>query len=277
MTRRIASAVGLLSLALGGCATGQDKLTAYRENRPTIDPAQVGAYVAGQNAVYNHLLAIAPVKKTGAVEDHSPVVAAGIAYVDLRCARYMDALFWLNRAKNSGNRQLGYLGSASAAILEILDASSALVALAPIGFKFLTETVDNVGKGLLYDISPAAVRSIVEEQQAAFKKAIANQTYTSKASALLVVQEYASLCLPASIEGKVEKVVASATFKERAPEPTGKTVGEEKPAGPPAPQSVEGGPATAATAASTPSTISPPPPAPASSDKIPVLELSTGE
>lgn len=260
-------------MLLGGCATGREKLDAYRANGPRLDPQSVKLYVGDQIDIYDRLNAIDPVPRSAG--DYRPIVNAGMMYVDIRCARYMDALFWFNRVSKSANRQLGYLGSASAAILEIVDASSALVALAPIAFKFATETVDGVGKGLLYDMSPGAVRSIVDEQQVAFKKAIEGQRYTSKTAALQVVQAYLMLCLPVSIEGQVEQAVKNAKFREKPDDTSEQVTGTKTVTVETVTKSVDGKTlAPPATTKTTTETLVPAPKTPeVDTNKVPVLTM----
>lgn len=293
MTRKSTAAIRplcallLASVALGGCATmdrGRDKLAAYGDNVPALDSRKVDAFVTGQNEVYDRLVMLAPVD----AGDYRPIVDGGMMYVDLRCARYMDALFWFNRAREGTNRQLGYLGSASAAILEIVGASRELMSLTPLGIKFASETVDNVGKGLLYDLSPAAIRSIVDEQQIAFKKAIEGNRYRSKTAALQVIQAYVMLCLPASIEGQVEKAVTEAKFQEKqepAPKPTPTptpTAGERSTTGGDAKSAKADAPTTSSHLVSgaggtVTATSTPPAPRDPRVDTVPILEMRVGD
>jgi hypothetical protein len=143
---------------------------------------------------------------------YSEVVAAGIQYVDVRCDRYMDALFYFNRIRETASREVQFAGAASAAALTILKASTELIGLAPLGIGFLDQTVNNVGRGLLYDLPPHVVRQLVERQQEAYLKAVAKE-YTSRPHAMQTIQGYAALCLPATIETEVNRAIAAAEYK----------------------------------------------------------------
>ena len=148
----------------------------------------------------------------GTIPPYSQVVAAGINYVDVRCDRFMDALFWFNRMRETASRQIQYVGAASAAALTILKASEELIGLAPLGIGLLDQTTNNVGRGLLYDLPPHTVRVLVEKQQQAYLQAVAKE-YTSRPHAMQTIQGYAALCLPATIEAEVNRAVAATEYK----------------------------------------------------------------
>jgi hypothetical protein len=150
-------------------------------------------------------------KSTGA-PTYSEVVAAGLNYVDVRCDRFMDALFWFNRIRETSSRQIQFVSAASSAALTILKASEELIGLAPLGITLLDQTVNNVGRGLLYDLPPHTVRTLVEKQQQAYLKGVAPE-YTSRPDAMRTIQGYAAICLPASIEAEVSRAVEASEFK----------------------------------------------------------------
>lgn len=143
---------------------------------------------------------------------YSEVVAAGIQYVDVRCDRYMDALFYFNRMRETASREVQFAGAASAAALTILKASTELIGLAPLGIGFVDQTINNIGRGLLYDLPPHVVRQLVERQQDAYVKGVAKE-YTSRPHAMQTIQNYAALCLPATIETEVNRAIAAAEYK----------------------------------------------------------------
>lgn len=177
---------------------------------------------------------------------YSEVVAAGIHYADVRCERYMDALVHFNRIRETSSRQVNFAGAASAAALAVLKASTELIGLAPLGFGLVDQTINNIGRGLLYDLPPHVVKQLVERQQDAYLKAVAKE-YTSRPHAMQAIQGYATLCLPSTIENEVNRAIAATEYEPVAWEdPTaradwGKDKGADgKPA--PAPKTDEGTP-----------------------------------
>jgi hypothetical protein len=124
----------------------------------------------------------------------------------------MQALSELNRLRETGSRQLQYLGTTSAAVATILSASEELISLLPLGFGFFDQTVNNIGRGLLYELPPHIVRTLVEKQQTAYLAGLPT-SYTSKPQALRAIQGYAAICLPSSIEAEVNRSIGNAEYQ----------------------------------------------------------------
>jgi len=184
--------------------TGKGKGAPAKASTPTEFPGVVEATVVADR--------FQPTTIAGDHPSYSEVVAAGIHYVDVRCDRYMDALFYFNRIRETASREVQFAGAASAAALTILKASTELIGLAPLGIGFVDQTINNVGRGLLYDLPPHIVRQLVEKQQQAYLKAVAKE-YTSRPHAMQTIQGYAALCLPATIETEVNRAIAAAEYK----------------------------------------------------------------
>ncbi|HEY4545934.1 MAG TPA: hypothetical protein VIG90_05860, partial [Pedomonas sp.] len=186
-------------------------------NVPSIDQKDVEKFANQQTNFMEKIKGVSGDNFTevNGQEDWRPLVDAGVLYVDSRCERYIDALFWLSRARKAGSKQTQYLGSAAAAAAEILSASRELIALTPLGVTLVDQTINNIGESLLYDLDPSAVRKIVKTQQAAYMAAIDGVTYSNQTSALRAVHGYLSICLPAAIETQVNQAVGRAAFVEK--------------------------------------------------------------
>ncbi len=192
-------------------------LGAYNANSHTLDSEAVTQFVTSQETVFAQFEQLADVQADAdGVTNYRGVVDAGIHYVDVRCSGYMQAVFWLNRTKNASSQQTQLFGSTSAAALEVLNASRELIALTPLGFTLLNETINNVGDSLLFSLPPEAVGQLVEERQRAYVSGLAN-TYTNRATALRAIQGYVELCLSNNIEAAAIDAIASRRFE---PEPT---------------------------------------------------------
>jgi uncharacterized protein YceK len=200
-------------MLLSGCATVHKKIDYYRGNTPDLDATNVTDFVNDHNKILDQLKSLSGSAPAGDAADWRPVVDAGIIYVDVRCDRFMDALFWFNRVRETTSRELGFIGSASSAALALVEASKELIGLTPLGFTLLDQTVNNIGNGLLYDLSPSIVRSLVEKQQTAYLQGLSGIKFTSKTSALQAIHAYAAICLPPSIEMEVSRAVEKAEYK----------------------------------------------------------------
>ena len=211
---RLASALVACSM-LSGCMTGpnlaQTKYRNYVRNTPDLDAADVKAFATNNNNILSDFASMAGVKEPGASGEWRPVVDAGINYVDTRCDRFMDSLFWLNRARETTSRQIQYTGAAVSAALAVVEASKRAIGLTPLGFSLFDQSVNNVSAGLLYNLNPSTVRILVEKRQEAYLKSM-TPSYTSKPVALRVVQGYASLCLPPAIEAEVERAIGAKEY-----------------------------------------------------------------
>ena len=194
--------------------TVNSKKAGYAGNVPDFARKDVASYVADRNAI---LLEFALLGGLTAIPENEgewrPVVDGGMQYVDVRCARFMDSLFWLNRARETASNQIQYASAAVSAALAIANATKNLLGIAPLGFGFADQTVNNLGQGLLYNLDPGVVAGLVARQQGTYRDAIKNSDYTNRAAALAAIQQYASLCLPVSIEGEVGRAIANSEFK----------------------------------------------------------------
>ncbi|HET9640201.1 MAG TPA: hypothetical protein VFP12_13440 [Allosphingosinicella sp.] len=201
------------ALATSACATVQEHVDAYKGNVPDLSEKDVAAFVAARENVVGQLKTLSGTDPRQDGDDWRPVVDAGILYADVRCDRYMNALFWFARARESSSREIGFAGSASSAAMALLNAGKDLIGLAPLGFTFLDQTINNIGRGLLFDLSPSIVRSLVEKQQTAYLKGLNGTEFRTKSGALNAIQGYTAICLPPSIETEVSRAVEASEYR----------------------------------------------------------------
>ena len=252
-----AIAIILAGTTLTGCMTVKDKRAGYSGNVPDFSTTDVETFVNDREAL---LYEFAKVGGLSQLPPHGgnwrPVVDGGMHYTDVRCARYMDALFWLNRARETTSNQIQYLSAATSAALAIAEATKELLGIAPLGFGLADQTVNNIGQGLLYHLDPGTVSGLVARQQGTYRDAIKSVAYDNKAAALTAIQQYAALCLPVSIEGEVNRAIANSEFQKKdyrqKPPPESKQ-GDSSPTPPPP-------------------SPPPPPPPPTEKNYFPVIE-----
>jgi hypothetical protein len=276
MTRNRLALALAAAVATSACTTVRDHIDAYESNVPDLSATDVAAFVAAREDVIAKLKLLSGTSPEKDGDDWRPVVDAGILYADVRCDRYMNALFWFNRARESSSRQIGFGGSAASAAMALLNASKDLIGLAPLGFTFLDQTVNNVGKGLLFDLSPSIVRSLVEKQQTAYMQGLNGTEFKTKTGAMNAIQGYTALCLPSSIEMEVSRAIEASEYKpidyfgKNEPPPAVAPEEEAESDDPPA--------AVLRGTGSRPATAPPPPPPPAPRpDSTPILGRSPGD
>lgn len=254
------------ALANSACTTVQEDITAYKSNVPDLSDTDVAAFVAARENVMKTLKTLSGTNPQEDGDDWRPVVDAGILYADVRCDRYMNALFRFDRARETTSRQIGFTGSAASAAMALLNASKDLIGLTPLGFTLADETVNNIGKGLLFDLSPSIVRSLVEKQQTAYAQGLNGTTFTTKTGAMNAIQAYTSICLPPAIEMEVSRAVEASEYKPidyfGKNEPPPGAAEQSRPAAP---------------AAAGPPPPSPPPPAAPQPDSTPIIGRTPGD
>ena len=209
--------------------TVKSKQVGYSGNLPDYDVKNVESFRQNQDSVALAFARLGGLKELPANGgDWRPVVDGGMLYVDTRCERFMDALFWLNRARETTSNQIQYAGAATSAILAIANVTKELIGIAPLGFGFADQTVNNIGQGLLYHLDPGDVAQLVTRKQGTYRDLIKDVKYTQRSPAMNAVAQYAANCLPVRIEGDVNQAVAKSEFvrvdyRKKAEPPEGET------------------------------------------------------
>lgn len=201
---------------LGACTNVNEHWNAYNANSPALAQKGVEEFVEAQTAIFEQFSELAGVDLDEDDTELRPIVDAGIHYVDVRCSGYMQAVFWLNRAKNAASRQTQLFGSASGAALEVVSASRQLVGLTPLGFTLVNDTIQNAGNSLLFSLPPEVVGRMVEDRQRAYVSALPD-SYKSRAAAMRAIQGYVELCLSNNIEAAAIEAIAASRAEPEPP------------------------------------------------------------
>jgi hypothetical protein len=195
---------------LSGCA--MHEMHRLITNGPEAD-FQAGAvqtYRENQDKVLQDLYASAGLhgKEPSDADGWDRVIKAGMDYADVRCEEYLHALFRLNRVRRTTVSQLGLLGGATAGVLGAVEAAAKEIALVAIAFGLAASTVDNLSSGVLYELEPSSVRTIVKGLQVAYRSNIGS--YATRPAAVAAIRGYAVLCVPANIEAEVNLALKKA-------------------------------------------------------------------
>ena len=213
------AAVATMALALSACATWRN--VSQLESGPGSDfsPDDIKAHREAQDKVLAQLYGLANLAAApSATGEWDTVVAAGMDYADMKCERYMHALFRLNRDKKTVGAQIGLAGTAAAGILAATHAAAKAVEIVAISFGFAGATVDNLSSNLLYELDPSSVRTLVKTMQANYRQSVGTG-YVSRPGAVNAIRSYALLCVPASIEAEVNLSVKKAQPEVQKAEP----------------------------------------------------------
>jgi hypothetical protein len=204
----------LAGVFLTGCTTVKSKRLGYSGNVPDFATTNVTQFRQDQDYLVSEFARLGglPGPPVNGM-DWRPVVDGGMLYVDTRCERFMDALFWLNRVRETTSNQIQYAGAAASAILALTNAAKDLIGIAPLGIGLADQTVNNVSQGLLYHLDPGDVAQLVARKQGTYRDLIKDVKYTSRPAAMNAVAQYAANCLPVRIEGDVNQAIATSKFE----------------------------------------------------------------
>ncbi len=212
--RMVALGVGVALVA--GCTQDSNMGRILRGPGTEFDPGQLQTYTTAQDDIYRSLLPIAGLREDPSTPPQwAAFVRAGIQYADAQCEEYMNALFWLDRAKDRTTTQINLAGAAASGIMGILGAAANAIAVTGVAFGLGSATVENIGSGLLYDLDPSAVREIVERLQAAYNASLPPTGYENRPAAFHAIRGYVALCLPPTIETEVTKAVKTARIESQ--------------------------------------------------------------
>ena len=207
-----ARALHLLIVVVAAGCVDSDRLRLLSGPGVDINAIDLQNYRVNQDVVVQNLMASAGYAPESQISDWTPVVDAGIGFVKQRCEAYLDAIFWFNRYKSTTVNAISLLGAGTASALGVAQAAARDIALVALAFGITAQTVEVLSSSILYKIDPAAVKSLVDASQAIYLQSIEDIRYTSRPKAVLAIQGYLNLCLPATLEAQVMAAVSKTTF-----------------------------------------------------------------
>lgn len=209
--RIAASCLVLLSASACG-PYGAEALLLARGPGHSFAPSQINTYANDQDRVLESIRRIAGLEQDPvSPDDWRRFVVAGFEYADARCEDYMSALRQLDVVRRQATTQTTLIGTATAGILGIAQATSAAIAITGIAFGLAGATIDNVAGGLLYELPPSTVRGLIERLRQTYEDALTSADWQDRPSAFRTIRGYVELCLPAVIEAHVASAVSVAT------------------------------------------------------------------
>ena len=141
------------------------------------------------------------------------VARAGINFADVECARYIDSIYWFNRFRVTSTNQVALVGAATAGILGVAGAAADTLTMTALSFGLAGASIDNITNSVLYQLEPSAVHTLLEESQETYLEGFNRTTYDTRQGAMAAIRGYLSLCLPASLETRVNDAVSNANLE----------------------------------------------------------------
>jgi hypothetical protein len=179
---------------------------------PNLDGTAIGSYVDNRETV------LTQISRDAGFDGRSPVspsewnqfVIAAFGYADAQCEDYLSALRRLDIARREATQQINLLGTATLGILGIVRAAATAIAITGVAFGLGQATVDNLTRGLLYDLPPSTVYDLVKRMKLAYESSLTAAAWQNRASSFRTISGYIELCLPLVIQANATNAVSVA-------------------------------------------------------------------
>jgi hypothetical protein len=141
------------------------------------------------------------------------VTLAGFNFIDEQCDIYLHELFVLDKERDRLKAGLQAADKMSNAVLATVAVSKTTMAIVAQSFGLSTQLLDVATDSYLYKTNPGTILHIVDELQTAYRAATEkNKGFLISQPALYAqIRGYLRLCLPPTIESKIENALAKAT------------------------------------------------------------------
>ncbi|MEA2880454.1 MAG: hypothetical protein QOF14_5650 [Hyphomicrobiales bacterium] len=222
---RAAQAAALVSFsALAGCNSWYDR----HGVRPVIDAEAVVASTANRQRFMDAFVARArlPGEPPPGSSDWYFVMDAGFSYVNEVCDAYVQDLFILNRDRDRLKSGLVILDKAANAIMFATGTSQVAMTIVAQAFGVASGGTDVFANSYLYRIEPSSLQKLIKESQSGYRAAAHARAreFNYVTAVEQGIQGYLSLCLPATIEARVNDVINRTRVVADSTQPAGTVI-----------------------------------------------------
>jgi hypothetical protein len=206
-------AIGLFApILLAGCSAAEHWEYRYGPDN-TLPIDKINASVAHQLDLIDRFQTVSACEPLEHPQCGYQVTLAGFNFIDEQCDIYLHELFVIDKERDRLKAGLQAADKMSNAVLATVDVSKTTMAIVAQSFGLSTQLLDVATDSYLYKTNPGTILHIVAELQTAYR---AN---TEKNKAFLIshpavyaqIRGYLRLCLPPTIESKIENALAKAT------------------------------------------------------------------
>ena len=137
------------------------------------------------------------------------VMDAGFDYVDEICDSYIHEMFLLDRGRDKVKSGIILLDKATNAILEATRASTKSMVVVAQAFGIAAGATDVFANSCLFELEPANIQQLVREMQkrTPSRSLCSAQQFSYPTAVEHRIQAYLNLCLPATIEARVNEIL----------------------------------------------------------------------
>ncbi len=133
----------------------------------------------------------------------------GFNFVDSECDQYMGELYALDHSRDRFKSAVDSTGLLVNAIMATDPSSKVAMAIVTQAFGLTSKYIDTFANSYLYSGHSSTVHHVVEELQAAYRAKVSPSAITSAPEAYHSIRGYLELCLPPTIEAKIEEALSA--------------------------------------------------------------------
>ncbi|WP_143748317.1 hypothetical protein [Mesorhizobium carmichaelinearum] len=214
MSLRLLRAFALVSILpmVGGCLPQSVKGWPYRNGPDPVMPyAAVKPHLDNQVRIMNAFES--NVIRYGGDQSGSKIwyytALEGYNFVDGECDQYMDELYALDHGRDRFKSAVDSTGLLVNAIMATDPSSKVAMSIVAQAFGLASKYVDTFANSYLYSGHSSTVHHVVSEMQAAYRSKVVPSAITSEPEAYQSIRGYLELCLPPTIEAKIDEALSA--------------------------------------------------------------------
>lgn len=142
---------------------------------------------------------------------------AGLYDIDRRCDDYLEWLHEARQTRGPLSNQLLKTGTATAALLRLLDVGSVTIDIIGLAFGYAQDSFTNFNPDLLFAVEGSTVQSLVLNRQLEAKREIHALNFSNKPQVMHALRGYLRLCMPFTIETDINTTLSAAARGEAMP------------------------------------------------------------
>lgn len=217
--RRAAPTLLASALVVGACAPIHGLTALAYRNGPDPDMPIETVEEAQRNeiAIMNAFLAVSRYEESRTPPWYAATIA-GFNFVDRECDRFLQELYVLDHERQRVKASLTTGNSFVNAILGVAEKNTLPFVAVTQAFNLSSQWIDAYADSYLFSGHASTVRHVVDTMQAAYREKTVQDrdAIGSEPEAYQRIRGYLQLCLPATIESKIDKALSGSSGKTTA-------------------------------------------------------------
>lgn len=142
----------------------------------------------------------------------------GYNFIDAECDQYMGELYALDHARDRFKSAVDSTGLLVNAIMATDPSSKVAMAIVAQAFGLTSKYVDTFANSYLYAGNSSTIKHVVDTMQDEYRRKVDPSAITSGPEAYHSIRGYLELCLPPTIEAKIDSALQASTATAPAPD-----------------------------------------------------------